>query len=156
MPSKGPQNNSTKKNKTAKDHGIINTHIEKDQIAKESGAMNTVINAQSKDVNPLNSSSISVSWQRIRSIFDPFHADGAEEGEMVELAVIGTVVITLITLIYLHYSIENTPKEVKYKRLFSISDSPRCTYFLLTAILLTKNVFCLILFLLLEASPHQQ
>ena len=93
--------------------------------------MNTVINAQSKDVNPLNSSSISVSWQRIRSIFDPFHADGAEEGEMVELAVIGTVVITLITLIYLHYSIENTPKEVKYKRLFSISDSPRHTSSLL-------------------------
>jgi len=30
------------------------------------------------------------------------------------------------------------------------------TYFFLTAILLAKNVFCLILFLLLEASPHRQ
>src|SRR5579859_5904313 len=47
-------------------------------ITKESGARNTV--------------GVSVSWQRGKAIFHPFHRDGAEKGDMIESAVTGTVV----------------------------------------------------------------
>ena len=72
MPSK------RQRNKTAEHNDIIVGYAGDDSITKESDARNTV--------------SVSVSWQRGKGIFYPFHPDGAEQGDMVESVVTGTVV----------------------------------------------------------------
>jgi len=45
-----------------------------------------------KESNTRNTANVSISWQRGKAIFYPFHWDGAEQGDMVESAVTGTVV----------------------------------------------------------------
>src|SRR2546423_15039630 len=72
MPSK------RQRNKTTEHNDVIAGYIGDDSITKELDARNTV--------------SVSVSWQRGKAIFYPFHPDGAEQGEMIESVVTGTVV----------------------------------------------------------------
>jgi len=72
MPSK------RQRNKTTEHNDIIAGYIGDDSITKELDARNTV--------------SVSVSWQRGKAIFYPFHPDGAEQGDMIESVVTGTVV----------------------------------------------------------------
>jgi len=72
MPSK------RQRNKTTEHNDVIAGYIGDDSITKESDTRNTV--------------SVSVSWQRGKAIFYPFHPDGAEQGDMIESVVMGTVV----------------------------------------------------------------
>jgi hypothetical protein len=72
MPSK------RQRNKTAARNDVIAGYAGDDMITKEADARNMV--------------SISVSWQRGKAIFYPFHPDGVEEKGMIESAVTGMVV----------------------------------------------------------------
>ena len=72
MPSK------RQRNKKATHNDVVAGYTGDDMITKESGARNMV--------------SINVSWQRAKAIFYPFHPDGVEEGDMIELAMMGMVV----------------------------------------------------------------
>jgi hypothetical protein len=96
MSSKRRWNSSGKKKETEKDHHFVDTHVEKDTIVKESntvvGTPNKRVNGSSWDIGLSHSSSVRVSWQRTKATFYLFHADGWEEGEMIESAVTGTVV----------------------------------------------------------------
>ena len=91
MSSKRRWNSSGKKKETEKDHRFVDTHVEKDTIVKESntvvGTPNKGVNGSSWDIGLSHSSSVRVSWQRTKATFYPFHADGGEEGEMIESAV---------------------------------------------------------------------
>jgi hypothetical protein len=84
MSPKRQRNSKGNKSNMAKEHGTVDVQV-KDGI--------TVI----KESVKAKTDSVRVSWERAKGKFYPFDVDGAEEGDMIESAVTGTVVDAFLT-----------------------------------------------------------
>jgi hypothetical protein len=101
MSSKRQRNSKGKRKITGENYEMADAGVEDKVIVEDSSIRldastegpSAEVDETSSNQAGLSLSSDDVSWQRVKGTFYPFHVDGTEEeGEMVELAVTGTVV----------------------------------------------------------------